>query len=120
MKKGRKRRGEVVWLGILSMFSGSMFLDVIFESPLFPPDSEADVFVEVYVAARSDVDIVFILCVYVSFHCLSVAECFSQQPFRPWPRRFDAEAFQKLFDVCKQFIVCVRDSYVSILADRSF
>jgi hypothetical protein len=40
--KRKERREEGVWLGILSMFSGSAFLDVIFEASLFPPDGEAD------------------------------------------------------------------------------
>jgi hypothetical protein len=63
--KRKEKRGEGVWLGTVLVFSGLVFLDVVFEASLFPPDGEADVFVEVYVAAGSDVDIVPLCCVYI-------------------------------------------------------
>ena len=73
------------------MFSGLVFLDVVFEASLFPSDGEADVFVEVYVAVGSNVVDLFV--VSISFHCLRVVEFFCLPSFRPWPRRFDAESF---------------------------
>jgi hypothetical protein len=84
--KRKERRGEGVWLGIVLVFSGLVFLDVVFEASLFPPDNEAYVFVEVDVAARSDVDIVAFLFMRVSFHFRRVVECFSLSSNRPWPR----------------------------------
>jgi hypothetical protein len=75
--------------------------DVVFEASLLSLDYEADVFVEVNVAASCDVDIEAFLFVRISFHFLMVVECFSLLSSRPWTRRFDAESFQKVFDVCK-------------------
>jgi hypothetical protein len=106
IKKGRKR-GEGVRLGTVLMFSGLVFLDVVFETSLLSLDGEADVFVEVNDAVSFDVDVVAVFVVCVSFHCFRVVECFSLPSLRPWPRRFDVEAFQKVFNIDKQFIVGV-------------
>jgi hypothetical protein len=102
------------------VFYGLLFPDVIFESLLFPADGEAYVFVEFHVVTGSDVDIIFILVVCVSFHCLIVVEWFSLLSFRPWSRRFNTEAFQKVFDVFEKFTVSITDTDVSFSADRSF
>jgi hypothetical protein len=82
VKEGKE--GRVGWLDILLMFSGSAFLDVISESPLFPPDGEAYVLVEVYVAICSDVDIVAVLSAFIA--PVVEAGCRSlTTPSRPWP-----------------------------------
>jgi hypothetical protein len=67
--------------------------DVVFEASLLSLNYEADVFVEVNVAASCDVDIVALLFACVSFHFLRVVECFSLLSSRPWPCRFNAESF---------------------------
>jgi len=100
MKKGRKR-GEGVWLGILLVFSGLLFLDVFFESLLFPTDGEADFFVEFHVAIGFNVDIMFVVVMHVSFHCVRVVEYFSLLSISPRSCRFNTKAFQKVFDICK-------------------
>jgi hypothetical protein len=61
LDKGRKVEGEGVWLGSSN---------VVFEAFLLSLDGEADVFVEVNVAASSDVDMEALLFVCVSFHFL--------------------------------------------------
>ena len=73
------------------MFSGLVFLDVVFEASLFPSDGEADVFVEVYVAVGSNVVDLFV--VSILFHCLRVVEFFACRlsghgPVDSMPRRF--------------------------------
>jgi hypothetical protein len=107
MKEG-KWRGEGVW---------SASSNVVFEASLISLDGEPYVFVEVNVAARSDVDIVALLFVRVSFHFLMVVECLSLLSFSPWSCRFDAEAFQKFFDVFEESVVSIVDTDVSFLAD---
>jgi hypothetical protein len=99
--KRKGSRGEGVWLGTVCV-SGLVFLDVVSEASLFPSDGEADVFVEVYVAVGSNVNVVDLFVVSISFHCLRVAECFCLPSFRPWTCRFDAESFQKVFDVFEE------------------
>jgi hypothetical protein len=59
--EGRKVEGRGVWLASS---------DVVFEASLLSLNYEADVFVEVNVAASSDVDMEALLFVRVSFHFL--------------------------------------------------
>jgi hypothetical protein len=80
--EGRKVEGEGVWLASSN---------VVFEAFLLSLDGEADVFVEVNVAASSDVDMEALLFVRVSFHFLMVVECLTLQSIGPRSRRFDAE-----------------------------
>jgi hypothetical protein len=79
--------------------------NIVFEAFLLSLDGEADVFVEVNVAASSDVDMEALLFVRVSFHFLMVVECLTLQSIGLWSRRFNAEAFQKVFDEFEESVI---------------